>query len=147
MTFAQLRTLVPVAAALVAGAALAQPLAVKPGGWDMTMSLSVNGATPKLTPWKTCVTKEDLARDAAFQNDPDCQYRISARTATRFSGAVSCKNADMQTRGEFEMVAPSPDSITVKTTTQGSAGKGGAVTARMELKGHWASASCKGYDD
>jgi hypothetical protein len=133
-----------VAAASWAGA---QPLNVRPGGWDMTMSLVVNGTSPKVTPVKSCVTKEDLERDQAFQKDEDCSYKISARTPTRFAGTVSCKNENMQTRGEFEIVAASPEVIAMKTASKGSSTKGGAMDVRMEMKGRWASASCKGYDD
>jgi hypothetical protein len=125
----------------------AQPLNIRPGGWDLTLSVAVNGGAPKASPIKSCVTKEDLERDQAFQKDEDCSYKISARSPTRFAGAVSCKNDDMQTRGEFEVVAASPETIVMKTAAKGSSAKGGAVQTRMELKGRWASASCKGYDD
>jgi hypothetical protein len=127
--------------------AFAQSLNVRPGGWDMTMSVAINGAAPKVAPIKSCVTKADLARDQAFQKDEDCSYKISARTPTRFAGTVSCKNENMQTRGEFEIVAASPEVIAMKTASKGSSTKGGAMDVRMEMKGRWASASCKGYDD
>jgi len=127
--------------------ASAQPLNVRPGGWDMTVSVSINGGAPKVSPIKSCVTKEDLERDQAFQKDEDCSYKISARSSTRFAGAVSCKNDSMQTRGEFEVVAASPETIVMKTATKGSSAKGGTVDSRMEMRGRWASASCKGYDD
>jgi hypothetical protein len=125
----------------------AQPLNIRPGGWDITMSVAINGGAPKVSPIKSCVTKEDLERDQAFQKDEDCSYKISARSPTRFAGAVTCKNDSMQTRGEFEVVAASPETIVMKTSTKGSSAKGGSVDARMEMKGRWASASCKGYDD
>jgi Protein of unknown function (DUF3617) len=127
--------------------ASAQALNVRAGAWDMTMSLAINGGAPKVSPLKSCVTKEDLERDQAFQKDEDCSYKISARTPTRLAGTATCKNDQMQSRGEFEIVAASPETIVMKVASKGSNAKGGAVETRMELKGRWASPSCKGYDD
>jgi hypothetical protein len=125
----------------------AQALNVRLGGWDMTMSLAMNGGAPKVSPYKTCLTKEDLEGAGAFQKDESCTYKISARTPTRMAGTSSCKNDQGQTRGDFEIVAASPETIVMKTASKGSIAKGGAVDMRMEVKGRWASASCKGYDD
>jgi hypothetical protein len=125
----------------------AQALNLRPGGWDMTMSLATNGSAPKVSPFKTCVTNEDLERGRTFQKDEDCTYTTSARTPTRTAGTASCKNDQGQTRGDFEIVAASPETVVVKIASSSSSTKGGAVETRMELKGRWASASCQGYDD
>lgn len=146
MTVLLIRQVLPAMLVATSTWAGAQALNVRAGGWDMTMSLAINGGTPKVNPFKSCVTKEDLARDQAFQKDEDCSYKISARTPTRMAGTVTCKNDQGQTRGDFEIVAASPETIVMKTTSKGSGTKGGAVETRMEFKGRWASASCKGYD-
>lgn len=147
MTDLLIRTGLAAALAATSSWAGAQALNVRPGGWDMTMSLATNGGAPKVSPFKTCVTKEDLARDQAFQKDEDCTNKISTRTPTRMAGTASCKNDQGQTRGDFEIVAASPETIVMTTTSKGSSTRGGSVETRMELKGRWASASCKGYDD
>jgi hypothetical protein len=125
----------------------AQSLDIRPGGWNLTMSLSINGAAPRVSPLKSCVTKEELQRDQAFQQDNDCIRKISARTPSRIVGTMTCRSDDMQMQGEFEMVAASPESVMMKTTTKGIGKAVGTIESRMEIKGRWASASCKGYDD
>lgn len=142
-----LRRIYPALLLALAAGAGAEPLKVRPGGWDMTMSVSINGGAPKIHPLKSCVTKEDLERDQAFQKDEDCEHKISARTSTRLAGTVSCKSDGVQSRGEFEVLASTPESITLKMSSKGSTPKSGTVESRTEVKGRWASASCKGYDD
>ena len=124
----------------------AQSLNVRPGGWDMTMSVSMGGAGPRVTPLKTCVTKEELETDQAFQKDESCVQKLSERTAVRYAGTASCKSSAGQSQGTFEIVAKTPETVQMTTVSKGK-GPQGNFDMRMEIKGRWASASCKGYDD
>jgi Protein of unknown function (DUF3617) len=124
----------------------AQALNVRPGGWDMTISVAMGGGAAKVTPLKTCVTKEELEGDHAFQKDESCTHKINARTATRVVGTMSCKTSAGQGQGTIEIVAKTPDTVLMTTTMKGS-GPQGSIDVRTEVKGRWASASCKGYND
>jgi hypothetical protein len=151
----------------------AVPLAVRTGGWEMTVTTSVGGAAqlpPSLTPeqkarleeafkkraaaprtnqFKSCVTKEDLDSERAFQKDEDCRYTISTRSATRWAGTAVCRHDDTSSQADFDIQAKGAESI-VMTMNSRVAQKGnakGPSEIRMEMTGRWASPSCKGYDD
>jgi hypothetical protein len=126
--------------------ASAQALNLRAGGWNMTMSMAMGGGAPRVTPLKTCITKEELDSDQALQKDESCVRKLTVRTPTRLAGTMSCKNEAGQVQGTFEIVAVAPDSVHLTTVSKGK-GPQGNIDMRLEMKGRWASASCKGYDD
>ena len=105
----------------------------------MTSTLGVGGI-------ESCVTKEELEKDQAFQKDEGCVQKLSERTPTRYAGTMSCKSTAGQSQGTFEIVAKTPETVVLTTTAKGK-GPQGNFDIRTEIKGRWASASCKGYDD
>lgn len=132
--------------------ALVLPLAIaaqtpnlRPGGYEVTMSVAVGGAASRTSKLKVCVTREDLASMKAFEKDEDCKYQFATRSATRVTGSTVCNMGGTQSKGEFEIQFPTPESY-VMTGGNRVAGKPGS-DSRIELKGRWASASCDGYDD
>lgn len=136
------RLAVAVCLDVVAGAATAQALAVKPGGWNLhIVPTGVPGARPFDA--KSCITKEELQSLRAFQKDDDCKYTVKSSTAARWAGSAVC---DGKERGEFELVAKADDQIAMTISfTDGAGGKG--ALRRVETTGRWASASCKGFND
>lgn len=126
-------------------AASAQTPNLRTGGYDVAMSVSVGGAPPRLTRYKTCVTKEDLASLKAFAKDEDCKYQFGTRSATRISGSTVCNIGGTQGKGEFDIQFPTPESYVM--TSSNRVGGQPASDSRFELKGRWASPNCVGYDD
>ena len=132
--------------ALAMPAIHAQTLNLRPGGWDLTMSVTTGGAAARVSPLKSCVTKEELEKDQAFQKDEGCVQKLSERTPTRYAGTMCCKSTSGQSQGTFEIVARTPETVLMTTSVKGK-GPQGNFDIRTEIKGRWASASCKGYDD
>jgi Protein of unknown function (DUF3617) len=132
------RVLFGIAAAVIAASSPAQSLNVRLGGWDMTMTAEIKGA-PRVNKFKTCLTKEDIDSNRAFQKDDDCTNKLTTRTATRWVGTTVCKG-DQPSTGTFEIEARNPETIAMKATKT----PGNVV---VEMSGRWASASCKGYED
>jgi hypothetical protein len=132
------RVLIGIAAAFIAASSSAQSLNVRLGGWDMTMTADIKGA-PRVSKFKTCVTKEDIDSSRAFQKDEDCTNKLTTRTATRWVGTTVC-TGDHPSTSTFEIEARNPETIAVKTTKA----PGNVV---VEFAGRWASASCKGYEE
>ncbi len=129
-----LRSVVVIAAAACA-TAVADPLAIKPGGWNMHVVV----AGGKAFDAKSCVTKEDLQLLRAMGDD-DCKYTVKSSSSSRLAGTSVCAG---KTRGEFEINAKSTEQVAMTITSVD--GKG--VARGVEITGRWASASCKGFDD
>ena len=72
--------------------------------------------------------------------------KLSERTPTRYAGTMSCKSTAGLSQGTFEIVAKTPETVLMTTASKGK-GPQGNFDIRTEIKGRWASASCKGYDD
>lgn len=131
--------------ALVPLATAAQTPNLRPGGYEVTMSVAVGGAPSRTSKLKVCVSKEDLASLKAFEKDEDCKYQFATRTATRITGSTVCNMGAAQGKGEFEIQFPTPETYAM-TGSNRVVGKPGS-DSRIELKGRWASPSCVGYDD
>jgi hypothetical protein len=140
------RVALPLACVWLSPWASAQALNLRPGGWDISMSLAMGGAAPEVSALKSCVTKEELESDNALQKDESCTRKLTARSPTRYAGTVSCKDKAFQSQGTFEIVASSRESFVMTNSVKGTGPKG-HIDMRMEMKGRWASASCQGYDD
>ena len=146
MSFSIRRLALPLALVILSPGAQAQTLNLRPGGWDLTMSVAMGGAAARVSQLKSCVTKEELEKDQAFQKDEGCVQKLSERTPTRYAGTMSCKSTAGQSQGTFEIVARTPETVLMTTSVKGK-GPQGNFDIRTEIKGRWASASCKGYDD
>jgi hypothetical protein len=105
--------------------------------------------SPRTLKSKTCVTKEDLDSEQAFQKDEDCTYTIKTRSASRWAGTALCKRESETWQGEFDIQAKGRESIamTMNSKISSKGGAKGLTEVHMELTGRWASPSCKGYED
>lgn len=119
----------------------AQVLNLRPGGWDLTVKDKSGGETNQVTT-KICLTKEDLDIGAVFRKNEDaegCKTTLGVRSPARVTGTIVCTGSDAS-RSTYEIVAHTPETMTMKTRTEGE----GAGT--VEVTGRFASPSCKGYD-
>jgi hypothetical protein len=148
----------------------AEPLGIKPGAWEMSYTSQISGETmpqsmlDKLTPEqrakheermkkraadgprkrtdRTCVKKEDLARDAfGKEGQKDCQYKISSQTKSLYAATYECTGAGAR-KGEirYEVLGSEKIKGSMKMTTARGA-------MDMQLEGRWLGAVCSKDDD
>ena len=132
--------LLPLAAA-TAGPAAAQPMNLRTGGWDLVVK-DLSGPQPVEIRTRLCLKREDIDSGAVFRHNPDaenCKTTIGARTPTRITYTIVCSGAEAS-RSTFELVAPTPETMTIRARTEG------AGQATVEVTGRFANASCVGYD-
>ena len=146
-----------------------QPLNVKPGLWERTLTLTRTGALPippemlnRLTPEqrarmeermkansaghtttnteKNCITKEDLEKPIKFDNR--CTWTITESTSTKAKGNVSCEAEGMKVNGNGEFAAPDPEHIkgSMHTTSRGG---GNTMTVDATFTSKWLGATCE----
>jgi Protein of unknown function (DUF3617) len=147
-----------------------QPLNVKPGLWETTLTYNRSGAAPitpevlaRLTPEqrarleermkassgantstvtdKHCVTKQDVEKADFGQGKGDCTYIIQSSTSTLAKGKYSCDIEGMKVNGALEIHAPDPEHI--KGTSQGSMSGGGhTMNLDSTFTSKFVAASC-----
>jgi hypothetical protein len=150
--------------------ALAAPLDLRPGNWEVTMATQVadlpipqdtlatmppdqrakfdaavkaREGKVNTTTMQACVTKEDLERGDLMKSEREnCSRKIIEQTARRFEVEESCSAPDpSQTHMTFD--AKSPEAYTA--TIARSRGEGGR--AHIELTGRWLDAKCAPDDE
>jgi hypothetical protein len=129
--------------ASTAGTVGAQVLNRRTGGWELTVRKTP--AVGEVTELKTrmCLRKEDLDADAVFRSNEDaenCKTTRGTRTATRLTYTIVCTGEDAS-RSSFELVAKSPETLTIKATTEG------VDAGTAEVAGRFASAGCQGFEN
>jgi hypothetical protein len=127
--------------------ARAQPADLRLGGWNVTMTMTVVGQPPHTSQLKTCVTKEDVDSLRMFNPEEGCKLSQTQRSAQRVSAKQTCKRGDGGTsEGDFDVRFDGAAAYTM-TAMMRHSGKGAPPDGRLEMKGRWAQASCKGFDD
>lgn len=154
--------LIVIAAAAVAPlCAVAQTMNVKPGGWEITNKLEwtppANLPADKAAQMartmnqpastdKSCVKKEDL--DKPMLGDMrDCAVTYSARSSARYAGTFVCNRKQGSSTGEFDVQAPTPETVSAVFRTKVTTGPQAGASFTMKSTGRFVSASCKGFDD
>lgn len=148
-----------------------QPLNVKPGLWETTMTTTTSGEMPipaellsKLTPEqrarmeqkmkdnsgektrtltdKSCVTKEQIEEGLTFGHEQGkCTRTVVNSTGSVIDVRVTCADEGMKTSGTMHFEALSPESI--KGTNQMNATGGGhAMSVHMTLTAKWIGPVC-----
>lgn len=149
----------------------AQPLNVKPGLWETTMTTTTSGETPipaellaKLTPEqrarieqrmkdnsgektrtltdKNCVTKEQIDTGLAFGHEQGkCTNTIVSSTSSMVEMRVECADNGMNTSGTMRFEAPNPESI--KGSSQMSLTGGGRTrNVHVSVTAKWIGPVC-----
>jgi hypothetical protein len=150
-----------------------QPVNVKTGLWEMTMTTTTSGTMPispefaaKLTPeqrakmeaamkansgektrtitYKDCMTKEKLQKGADFgKTDPKCPPTVATSTASSIDVRFSCEQAGVKTSGTIHFDALNPENIRGSGQTSATSG-GNTMNAKMGWTGKWIAAACGG---
>ena len=147
-----------------------QPLNVKPGLWETTVTHKVAGEMPippgmldklsaeqrarleqrmKSNPGgststsKSCVTKEDLEKSPNFgEGKGECTYTIQTSTSTEAKGKYSCVTEGMNATGALDIIAV--DQENVKGTSHGTvSGSGHDMQFDSSFTSKWVSANCR----
>lgn len=146
-----------------------QPLNVKPGLWETTVSRKMTGEMPipagmldklsaeqrarleqrmksnsgeSTSTSKSCVTKEDLEKSPNFgQGKGECTYTIQTSTSTEAKGKYTCATEGMNATGALDIVVVTQESV--KGTAHGTVSGGGHdMQTDSTFTSKWVSANC-----
>jgi Protein of unknown function (DUF3617) len=131
------------AATAVMAANGVQPLNVKTGLWQVTMTMTIQGmGAPRTHTYNTCVTKEKLGQYPFSDPDNHCQTKVQSSTGSHMDVSGTCLPSEGG-KADFKMQLDALDSENVKGTGQLSlGGPQGAMHGDYSGKGKWISASC-----
>jgi hypothetical protein len=124
-------------------AATLEPLNVKIGLWQVTMTNTISGLpAPTTTTYKTCVKKEDLDKYPFTDPKAKCTWTVQNSTGNKMDATGTCM-PDGQGKIDFHIHLEALDSENVKGTGQLTFnGPGGAMSGNYSATAKWASASC-----
>ncbi len=132
-----------VAAMVLIAATNVQPLNVKTGLWQVTMTMTIQGmGGPQTHTYKSCVTKEKLNEYPFKDPDNNCRYTVQSSTSSHMDVSGSCLPKEGG-KADFKIQLEAVDSEDVKGTGQLTlAGPQGAMHGDYSGKGKWIGASC-----
>jgi hypothetical protein len=131
------------AATMVLAADNVQPLNVKTGLWQVTMTMTIQGTgAPHSNTYKSCVTKENLNQYPFGDPDNNCKYTVQSSTSSHMDVSGSCLPKEGG-KAEFKIQLNAIDSEDVKGTGQLTlSGPEGSMHGDYSGKGKWVAASC-----
>lgn len=102
------RALVATALALVATAAISAPPTLKPGEWEITMTMDMPGMPMKMPPrtMRQCIKQEDVSRpEKMIPDDKTCKVDEVRQSASGVSWKSTCKTESgvMVGKGEISV--------------------------------------------
>jgi hypothetical protein len=142
-----MRKTVLLTAILLSGVALLaatlEPLNVKPGLWQVTMTNTISGLPkPTTNTYKSCVKKEDLNKYPFTDPKDKCNWTVQTSTSSKMDATGTCMPGDMG-KVDFNIHLEALDSENVKGTGQLTFnGPSGAMTGNYSATAKWTSATC-----
>lgn len=145
-----------------------QPLNVKPGLWECTLTTVLSGQAPiapemlsRLNPeqrarleeqmkagmgahkhvYKSCVTKEDLAKGEGFADKKECTQKVLKSTADELDLNVSCNEEGSQGKGTIHLMVVNPESVKGKGQMSISA-SGTTMNSDATFSSKWVGSAC-----
>ena len=131
------------AATLVVAADDIQPLNMKAGLWQVTMTATIKGmGAPQTRTYKSCVTKENMKQYPFSDPENNCKYKVQSSTGSHMDVSGSCLNRGGE-KTDFKIQVELPDS----EHAQGSgeltiASPQGTMHGDYSGKAKWIAASC-----
>jgi hypothetical protein len=130
------------ASAAVLLAADLQPLNVKPGLWQVTMTSTISGLAPNTSTYKSCVKKEDLDKYPFADPKAKCTWTVQNSTGSKMDASGTCM-PDNDTRINFTMHLEALDSENAKGTGQLTLKAPiGTMNGNYSGTGKWMGATC-----
>jgi hypothetical protein len=129
--------------AMILSAAGPDPLNIKPGLWQVTMTSKVSSLPqPNTSTYQSCIKKEDLAKYPFTDPDANCNWNVLSSTGTQMEAKGMCRPQGMG-NVTFNMKLEATDSENVKGTGQLTFdGPGGVINGTYSGTAKWKSASC-----
>jgi Protein of unknown function (DUF3617) len=153
------------AAVALAPTAVQGQMAVKPGLWENTMTMTMAGM-PQMSPEqmekmkaagikmpfmggetkaKSCVTKEEIEKFGApkpeTQRQSGCEMQNFSRTASGYTGHMVC-TGNMAATADFTVTILDPNHITSTMKMDGTMKNGKPVHMQMDSSGSFLSPDC-----
>ena len=124
-------------------AATVEPLNVKPGLWQITMTSRISGLpAPTVNTYKSCVKKEDLDKYPFTDPKAKCTWTVQSSTGSKMEATGTCMPEGMG-KVDFSMNLEALDSENVKGTGQLTAnGPAGAMNGNYSATAKWVGATC-----
>jgi len=124
-------------------AATLEPLNVKPGLWQVTMTNTINGAPrPNTNSYKSCVKKEDLDKYPFSDPKDKCTWTVRTSTGSKMEASGTCTPEGVG-KVDFNIHVEAPDTENIKGTGQLTIdGPGGSMTGNYSVTAKWASSTC-----
>jgi hypothetical protein len=124
-------------------AASLEPLNVKTGLWQVTMTSTINGLpAPNTSTYKSCIRKEDLDKYPFTDPNLKCTWNVLNSTGSNMDASGTCMPED-QGKIDFSMRLEVTDSENVKGTGQLTLnGPGGAMKGNYSATAKWIGATC-----
>lgn len=154
--------LIAAAMAVLAGAAMAEPMNLKPGLWETTEKVQAGAAlagglgrlvkgadklpvgadTSRGVTTKRCITGEDLKHDNWFakDKDPSCKFNVTTSSKNAFVASRQC-GARVSHQADIDIRSPDPEHWTGSVRSKVTSG-GKEETTTLELSGKWLAADC-----
>jgi hypothetical protein len=129
-------------AALLFAQGSVEPLNVKPGQWEVTMTTTLNGmGTPRTHTYKSCVKKENLTKYPFNDSSRDCNYKVLKSTGKAMEVQGSCPGKEGV--AEFHIQLDVLDSEHVKGTGDLSMNfNGQTMNGKYDGAGKWIGDTC-----
>lgn len=124
-------------------AATLEPLNVKTGLWQVTMTNTISGLPkPTTNTYKSCVKKEDLDKYPFTDPKDKCTWTVRTSTGSKMEATGTCV-PEGQGKVDFNIQLEALDSENVKGTGQLTFdGPGGPMSGTYSATAKWASATC-----
>jgi hypothetical protein len=122
-----------------------QPLNVKPGLWEVTMSITLNGmgTPPRTNTYKSCLKKEDLNKYPFTDPDKKCTYTVLSSTGSTMEARGTCAPGSEGAKIDFKLRLDAVDTENVKGTGQMTmSGPGGSMNGNYAATAKWLGATC-----
>ncbi len=148
-----------------------QPLNVKTGLWQVTVSTTISGqlppnlqarldqmtpeqrarieaqfgATPHTRTFKKCIKQQDVARDPFSGRDEKCNWTLVNSTSSEMEirGTLCDAGKDQGMETDVDMKIHALDSENVKASVKGTAtGNGQTMTVNGSYTGKWLGSTC-----
>ncbi len=132
---------ISLAATLLLAANNLQPLNVKTGLWQVTMTIKGLGA-PQVHTYKSCVTKENLTQYPFADRDKNCNYNVNKSTSSHMDVSGTCMPKEGG-KADFKIQLDATDSEDVQGTGQLTlSSPQGNMQGDYSGKGKWIASSC-----
>ena len=124
-------------------AASLDPLNVKTGLWQVTMTSKVNQLpAPNTSTYESCVRKEDLSKYPFTDPEANCTWNVVSSTGSKMEANGTCTPEGMG-NVEFRMRLEAVDSGNVRGTGQLTAnGPAGIMNGSYAGTAKWINAKC-----